>query len=108
MKTFWISFCSNETGKNLGVCIVDGEDKTTALSRTTELGINPGGEAVLCEGPTEREINKYGKDRLISREELIGDGYIPTNNLPSCVVSILMAHPAVSIARQTPNPTRDS
>lgn len=83
MKTYWISFVNK---KALGVCIVDAEDERSAVEKTHTLGINPGGEAMLFEFDMHdesaiEEINRWGKNRLISPQELDGDGYIQIKDL---------------------------
>lgn len=71
-KTFWLSFSGD--GINLGCCIVDASDKTLAVIKAHNLGINPGGEVMIIEMPdtdkAREEVRFFGKDRLISREEL--------------------------------------
>lgn len=82
-KTFWISFSN---GTNLGCCIVDAINPKAAHVKTIELGINPGGELMITEFDNsidaQLEILKWGKNRLITREELIADHYIPTSDMP--------------------------
>jgi hypothetical protein len=77
-KTFWISFATDETG-NLGCCIVDAKNETDAIKKTWKLKINPGGQAMLTEYALNEsakiEIAKWGKNKLISPEDLMNDGY---------------------------------
>ena len=48
MTWYWLSFAGH--GRNLGACIVRGDDLIAAIRRSHVLGINPGGE-VLSIGP---------------------------------------------------------
>ncbi len=76
MKTFWISF-ADKTG-NLGCCIVDAEYENDAIKKTHDLKINPGGQAMffdLTHRGADFEINKWGKDKLITPEASKNDGY---------------------------------
>lgn len=83
MKTFWLSFSN---GTNLGCCIIDAVDPKDAAEKATDLGINPGGEVMVTEFDNsidaQLEIAKWGKNRLISREDLVKDNYIPTSDMP--------------------------
>lgn len=83
MKTFWISFALN--GKNLGVCLVDANNSTQAVSVARELKINPGGEALIFEmettGDAINEIATLGKNRLITPKELKEREYIKLGDL---------------------------
>lgn len=79
MKYYWISFAAPGKG-NLGCCIVQAESEKAAHEKTITLGINPGGEVLIVQINSEhpsgkREIEKWGLNRLISKAELLGDGY---------------------------------
>lgn len=76
MNTYWVSFTE---GKNLGCCIIDAEDEEKALTKINDLKINPGGEVMLFIMSNDevalKEIDKWGKNKLISPEDLLNDGY---------------------------------
>jgi hypothetical protein len=63
----WLSFASEETGKNLGVVIVHANDIISAVIKAHRLGINPGGQvADFCiDGPISAEY----LNRLLTPEE---------------------------------------
>ena len=78
VKTYWISFAPDQ-GPCLGCCIIDADNPINALKKTHELNINPGGQAMVSEmGESEvaiNEIKKWGKDSLISMDDLRSNGY---------------------------------
>lgn len=83
MNTYWISFSSNNT--NLGGCIVDADTPEDAATKTTSLGINPGGQILVFKlEPNAPDLRFWPKDTLISREELLEKGYqkLETKDLP--------------------------
>jgi hypothetical protein len=79
LKTFWMSFSTDNANK--GVIITDAKNDEAALAKVKTMGLYPGGQ-VLCyamdtNDPRARwEISRWGKDRLINREELIKAGYM--------------------------------
>ena len=77
MKTFWISF-SGENGAQ-GICILDSESDKLAVRKALDMGIHPGGEAAVFEmsnsASSREEIRSFGKDKLITPEELKKRGY---------------------------------
>jgi hypothetical protein len=70
MPLFYLSFAS-EHGF-LGACIIEAANGPEALAITHELGINPGGEALILPTPAG-ETPPFPQNRLLSREEL-GEG----------------------------------
>lgn len=104
MKTYWISFV-DET--NLGCCIVDAENEKEAIEKTLELKINPGGEAMLCElpanGDADDEIKKWGKNRLISQEDLMNDGYKKLKDFDDETRHIIEGYEGLSIVCEKHN-----
>lgn len=68
---WWMSFASNETGENLGICIVNGDTLSEAIARTHRKGINPGGEVQAMPIPPIAEpfIAINDRLRLMPREE---------------------------------------
>lgn len=102
MNTYWISFSD---GKHLGCCIVDAIDEDSALQKTNDLGINPGGEAMIILFPendsvSDGEIVRWGKDRIITTAELDAEGYTHTKDLDFTETAILVTHPSVTIREQ--------
>ena len=71
MPHFYFSFVIN--GKFAGATVVQGDNIASALSRSHELGLNPGGEVLSLEIPPdklERPDVKMCIGRLASKEEL--------------------------------------
>ncbi len=85
MKTYWLSFANPGVDGNLGCCIIDAEDEEGALNKVDLLGINPGGEILFILMPdvpeAQEEVEKWGKNRLISVVELEVDGYDSLSDL---------------------------
>lgn len=78
MKTYWMSFAIRGD-KNLGCVITDAPNAEIAHTNVTKAGLNPGGEVMIWEMDLRdqeccEEIKKYGKNRLISKEELLSGG----------------------------------
>ena len=74
---WWISF--TDTTGFLGAAIVQGHTVGSALTRAHELGVNPGGEAVLAQiGPdlTGTPVRPKHTDRLLSREQIDQEGLL--------------------------------
>jgi hypothetical protein len=79
IRTFWLSFKDQDPDRFLGVAIfdmvVEGKARLTAkeiVTRSIELGANPGYGAVVAEDVTSRlRINPKYKNRLIRDEELL-------------------------------------
>jgi hypothetical protein len=73
---WWLSFAGDEG--NRGCCIVQASDFLTAVVRTHQLGINPGGEVQGISTPdcpeVQAEIARWGLDRLVTREEMAAVG----------------------------------
>jgi hypothetical protein len=75
MTTWWLSFSGD--GRNLGICIVDAHSFPEAVMVAHILGINPGGEVrgwPMHGDVRDREVARWGKERLIPREELAAGG----------------------------------
>jgi len=76
MSYFYISFVAKPKGC-LGGTVVSAADNAAAIEEATRQGINPGGEAVIAEIPTDVEndpiIISY-RNRLVSPEELLANG----------------------------------
>ncbi len=93
MKTYWISFANEQ---NLGCCIIDAESEEGAYTKANELGLNPGGEVLVLQIDTTTldglaEIGRWGKNRLISKEELINDGYKTLPDMDDDIINDVMA-----------------
>jgi hypothetical protein len=43
MKTYWLSFCAEDTGQNIGVCVVEVSDEQAAEAVQIAKAANPGG-----------------------------------------------------------------
>lgn len=73
MKWFNLSFASEETGKNLGTCMLQAEDFIGAIGKAHRLGINPGGQIMSQEADVadDEEIRPELVDKLFTREESI-------------------------------------
>ena len=55
---FWLSFCDADRPAGtqfLGACLVEAEADLLAVARAHDLGINPGGEVLMVECPSENE-----------------------------------------------------
>lgn len=86
MNHYWLSFVDTAIDRNLGCCIIEAANPKEAVIKATNLGINPGGE-VMCilfsdSLDAKEEIQTMGVNRLISREELISEGYKRIHELP--------------------------
>lgn len=99
MKTYFISFVKDH--KNVGCCIVDGKNTKDAHRRTKKLKINPGGQAMFYEmngsPDSVAEINRWGKDILISPEELRKDGYQQLKDVGAVERRWIESHRGVSL-----------
>ncbi len=83
-ELFWMSF-ANEMGF-LGACLVRAYNVDLAVRRTWELGINPGGEIMICtleRGVLEKIPDKWIEKMLVKHEveeldvELKKLGFVP-------------------------------
>ena len=66
----WLSFCDPDKPKGkafLGVAIVEADDNISAVRAAWDLGINPGGEVLICD--CDQDIPQYYRNRLLSKEE---------------------------------------
>jgi hypothetical protein len=76
VKLYWLSFCDDETGPNcgafLGVSIVEAPNPDEAMLQSWALGVNPGGEVMICELPDDADARTPPEfiARLLSREDL--------------------------------------
>ena len=67
----WLSFASEDTGKNLGVCIVEAENFTEGIQKAHQKDINPGGQVAGFKMNEEQfQGEELELDRLYSREEM--------------------------------------
>jgi|SRR5215472_11190572 len=85
MKTYWISFVKHH--KNVGIIITDADSEEAAVSKTKNMGLCPGGQAALFEmditDPVAlKEIEHWGKDRVIKPEALLSERYQKIGDLP--------------------------
>lgn len=108
MKTYWISFATKKI--NLGCCIIDAENEKEAINKTIELKINPGGEAMFTVMPpdnltVQEEIKLWGKDRLISLEDLKNRNYKQLKDLSENDQERILNNPLVSHACEKHNNT---
>lgn len=73
---WWISFAQSGH-RNLGCCMVEAHCQASALERAEQLGIHPGGDSVqvIPIDPNGSDAKTFPKDTLISREDLISNGY---------------------------------
>lgn len=63
MAFFYLSFCDTERPKGtqfLGATIVEAPDSTSAVKRSWELGINPGGEVAILR--SDKTIDELGSE----------------------------------------------
>ncbi len=101
MKTFWLSFCNEDTGENIGVCVVEVSDEqaneavnivkranpqsicpdgeqwaAAAIGQALLLECNPGG-AVLATGVGNPSVlpADLPRNRLIKVDELQRNGW---------------------------------
>lgn len=65
---FYISFADDQRGGFLGACIVSAADHRSAEARSRQLGIHPGGEALIFKIPGDAV--PYPKDALLSSEDM--------------------------------------
>lgn len=82
-NTYWLSFVKDKV--LLGVCIVDADSKVSALLKTWRLAINPGGESLIYNMNDMykglEEANRMGRDRLITKKELLSKNYKSLNDV---------------------------
>lgn len=72
-RWWWLSFVDGDRPKGeqfLGACMVQGRGITTAISRSWDLGCNPGGEVAFVEIPADRTIPDAWANRLLTRAEV--------------------------------------
>lgn len=77
LLTYWVSFAS--ISGHLGCCIVDADSQIEARDLTKTLGICPEGteEIVAFDiSGNDEEVNKWGKNRLISPEDINNENYV--------------------------------
>jgi hypothetical protein len=72
---FWLSFVDDTRPKGeqfLGGCAVEADSVEQAIRRAWALGINPGGEVAAVQVPKhlEKNLTRYGLDRLLTKAEL--------------------------------------
>lgn len=67
LKWFYLSFAENGF---LGAAIVRAEGHASAIRRTHQLGINPGGQVLTAELPLDVTIPSGHTDKLLSLEQL--------------------------------------
>lgn len=76
-NVWWLSFSAEEGA--LGVAIVGASTFGEAVAKSHILGINPGGEIKAYQIPdhpeAKAEIDQFGVDVFISKQELIEKGY---------------------------------
>ncbi len=75
MKRYWISFSAPH--QNLGVVLTTAENQQAAITHLKEIGVSPGGEAMLIECPlpgqdieVDLELARFQQDRLYSVAEM--------------------------------------
>lgn len=74
---FYLSFASHDDGRFLGATYVEAPDLTSAIARSHELEVNPGGE-VMAVGPFPfdlfaQHVAPERRERLLTFEDL-GEG----------------------------------
>jgi len=76
MKYYFMSFRNAKKNENLGVCIVAASNPNTAVRKTIDLKINPGGE-IRIEKMDKKQFKEQGLelDKLYTRSEMIKLGY---------------------------------
>ena len=73
LKWFWLSFVNDDLPKGqkfLGLCLVQGVDPISAVQRSHDLSINPGGEVMILELNDSEVLTSY-QNRFIGKEESI-------------------------------------
>lgn len=83
MRLFYISFASETVF--LGATCVRAESELDAVRRTWSMGINPGGEAMICEVPVEAESAPdivCCLNRLATEAEMRAMGAVAFHELP--------------------------
>jgi hypothetical protein len=98
MNTYWMSFVKNH--KNVGVIITDADGEEAALSKTKNMGLYPGGEAMLFKMELNdpdciAEIRRWGKDRLIKPGELLAAHYKKVGDAPAEAQEQMQEHVTV-------------
>lgn len=73
MSLFWLSFSGPDGPR--GVCLVEEKDFLSAIDKSHQLGVNPGGEVLGEELPDDADERKLGTNRLILPAELDRHGY---------------------------------
>lgn len=76
LTTWWLSFADDARGGSLGVCLVEARGLLTAVMRTHQIGINPGGQVMGFEIPEDSEEHALPRDRLLKADELMAVGAI--------------------------------
>jgi hypothetical protein len=82
MKTFWLSFAND--GGNLGCIIIDAINDLAAIA-VAPSKLHPGGQVIAIEMSQfpgfEEEVEKWGRNRLITPTELLAAQYRPLYDL---------------------------
>lgn len=68
LAIYYLSFADDDRGGFLGAVIVEAYGPITAVTRSKQLGVNPGGEVLIvkCPGPMLPELMNH----LLSKQEL--------------------------------------
>ena len=76
MNYIWLSFASEETGKNLGICVVEALTLDEALKKAWSLKLNPGGTVAGYSMDDEQfQKQKVELNRLYTRQEMTDLGH---------------------------------
>jgi hypothetical protein len=73
---YWFMSFAEETGKNLGCCIIASESAQQAHALSHRYGINPGGQ-MQSSGLTKEQFKLQGLElnKLYTREEMMKMGF---------------------------------
>ena len=100
MKTYWLSFCDERTGENIGICVVEVSEEDideaaeviktvnpdaspsdsekwaiAAIGESIKMECNPGGEAQAIQVDPAQLPADIPRNRLIQQDELRRNGW---------------------------------
>ena len=105
MPFYYLSFCDvnrPDGQKHLGATVVQASDREAAIKRTSELGINPGGEIMIGEVPDVPPEGMKYFEQFVSHAEMIADGEKPIGELDEDMLDIVECHTDMICQKHNP------
>lgn len=92
MNSYFISFATKDG--NRGVVCTDATSELAALTKVTDAGLNPGGEAAIWRC-LKSEANDLGRDKLITPEEMRAQDYKSRSQVSKAKADAFMAKASI-------------